>query len=272
MEALLEGLRGAWAGASRPEWPPAAGSGVLAELRSRCGVTRAEPVCVIGPEAAAPGAAGAATVGCLPRIREEPTGAPQDSPPAGGRRPEAPAVPQASLAAPTAAAAAPPPAQAQGVAAAATSARSDTSWDSEMASEEREREKQRLQRLLKDFAKESMAGIPVNLVNPRTGRMPPYVFQMDRHLTVFSLKPKDGSAVESLVEDFKLRDIVSIYKGHGVSIRAPRLGGDAAECVGLDVRPAERSLLLHFDDTYERDRFYTSLQLLKMSADIQRPG
>merc|ERR1719215_603166 len=64
----------------------------------------------------------------------------------------------------------------------------------DMAIQEKEKEKARLQRLLKDFAKESVAGIPVNMVNTRTGRMPPYLFQMDRRLAFFSLRPADGSA------------------------------------------------------------------------------
>lgn len=47
-------------------------------------------------------------------------------------------------------------------------------------------------------------------------------------------------------------------------------GLDAASCVGIDMWHEHRSLILHFDDAYERDKFYTSLQVLKMSIDIQQ--
>lgn len=243
METLIDKIRCAWLDATEGAWLP--GGDLVLGLQSRCGVTRAEPACVIGE--APPGAAFIdEPPGGLPRICEEP-----GSPPPGYQGP-------------------PPPWQAtrypeQDM----SSARSAASVGSEMGADEREREKNRLQRLMKDFAKESVMGIAVNLVNTRTGRMPPYFFQMDRRLASFSMRPKDGSSVESLAEDFLMRDIVSIYKGQDVSARLPFLGVDAIACVGLDMNPAERSILLHFDDTYERDKFYTSLRVLKMSMDIQ---
>jgi len=150
------------------------------------------------------------------------------------------------------------------------SSRSTASCGSDMDGEEKAREKMRLQRLLRDFAKEVVAGIAVNLVNPLTGRRPPYFFQMDRHLTVFSLKPKDGSTAESSVQDFNMKDIVSIYKGQEVMMKAPSLGCDAAECVGLDTNRADRRLFFHFDDHYERDKFYTCLRIMRMSVDIKQ--
>jgi len=147
--------------------------------------------------------------------------------------------------------------------------RSSNSATSDMPSEEKEKEKMRLQKLLKDFAKEAVAGIPVSMVNLRTMRKPPHLLQMDRHLTVFSLKPVDGSTAETAVEDFAVKDVGLIYKGYEVSRKFPTLGGDAGACVGLDVLRSDRRLLFHFDDNYERDKFYTCLQILRMSIDIK---
>jgi len=152
------------------------------------------------------------------------------------------------------------------------SARSTGSMGSTMSAEEKEREKARLQRLVKDFAKEAVTGIAVNLVNAETARKSPHFFQMDRYLTVFSLKPKDGSTAESSVQDFNVKDLTSIYKGAEVSMKAPSLGSVAASCVGLDTNRADRRLFFHFDDNYERDKFYTCLKILRMSVDINRPG
>lgn len=154
----------------------------------------------------------------------------------------------------------------------ADTARSAASGGSSMSAEEKEREKARLQRLVKDFAKEAVTGIAVSLVNPETGRESPHFFQMDRYLTVFSLKPKDGSSAESSVQDFNVKDLTSIYKGTEVTMKAPSLGGVAALCVGLDTNRADRRLFFHFDEAIERDKFYTCLKILRMSVDIKKPA
>jgi len=153
-----------------------------------------------------------------------------------------------------------------------SSARSTESVESEsdVVNEEREREKGKLQKLLKDFAKDAVAGIAVNLVNLRTGRKPPYFFQMDKHLFVCSLRPKDGSAAEFPIQDFNMTDLVSISKGHDLLARWPCLGREVAGCVGLDLEPDDRSMLLHFDDAFERDKFYTSMQVMLLSVGIQQ--
>lgn len=151
-------------------------------------------------------------------------------------------------------------------------ARSDASVNSaSMTLEEKEKEKARLQRLVKDFAKEAVTGIAVSLVNAETARKSPHFFQMDRYLTVFSLKPRDGSVAEAAVQDFNVKDLTAIYKGVEVQVKAPSLGSSASTCVGLDTNRADRTLFFHFDDCYERDKFYTCLKILRMSVDISRP-
>eukprot|EP00931_Biecheleriopsis_adriatica_P095321 TRINITY_DN68941_c0_g1_i1.p1 TRINITY_DN68941_c0_g1~~TRINITY_DN68941_c0_g1_i1.p1 ORF type:complete len:218 (+),score=50.79 TRINITY_DN68941_c0_g1_i1:80-733(+) len=148
-------------------------------------------------------------------------------------------------------------------------ARSNMSANS-MSPEEKEREKGRLQRLVKEFAKEAVTGIAVNLMNPETARASPHFFQMDRYLTVFSLKPKDGSTAESAVQDFNVKDLSKIYKGRDVLISAPSLGDAAQFCVAMDTNRADRRLYFHFDEPVERDKFYTCLKILRMSVDINQ--
>merc|ERR1719214_309572 len=129
-----------------------------------------------------------------------------------------------------------------------SSARSNASKGSSMSTEEKEREKARLQKLVKDFAKEAVTGIAVSLiVNTETARKSPYFFQMVRNLAVFSLKPKDGSTAESSVQDFNMKDITAIYKGSDVASKAPSLGMIASQCVGLDTNRADRRLFFHFE-------------------------
>lgn len=137
-----------------------------------------------------------------------------------------------------------------------------------MSFEEKEYERARLHQLVKDFAKEAIRGIAVSLVHPETSRRSAHFFQMDRYLTVFSLKPKDGSTAQAPVQDFNVKDLTHIYKGMEVCMKAPRLGTAAALCVGLDTNRADQRLFFYFDEALERDRFYTCLKILRMSVDI----
>eukprot|EP00929_Paragymnodinium_shiwhaense_P060923 TRINITY_DN30411_c0_g3_i2.p1 TRINITY_DN30411_c0_g3~~TRINITY_DN30411_c0_g3_i2.p1 ORF type:complete len:221 (-),score=28.94 TRINITY_DN30411_c0_g3_i2:85-747(-) len=141
---------------------------------------------------------------------------------------------------------------------------------SAMTPEEKESEKARLQRLVKDFAREAIVGIAVNVVQPETGAAAPYYFQMDRFLTVFSLKPRDGSTNGPAVQDYNVRDLTSIYKGAEVAARAPSLGGLATSCIGLDTNRADRKLFFYFEDDNEREKIYTCLKILRMSVDVGR--
>ncbi|CAE7801719.1 unnamed protein product [Symbiodinium sp. CCMP2592] len=89
---------------------------------------------------------------------------------------------------------------------------------------------------------------------------------MDRYLTVFSLKPKDGSTADSAVQDFSVKDLTRIYKGPELLMNAPSLGVLAQHCVALDTTRADRRVIFVFDEPLERDKFYTCLKILRMSA------
>mmetsp|Transcript_62621 Transcript_62621/g.161621 ORF Transcript_62621/g.161621 Transcript_62621/m.161621 type:complete len:234 (-) Transcript_62621:12-713(-) len=134
---------------------------------------------------------------------------------------------------------------------------------------ERDQEKDRLHRLVKDFVKEAVTGVSVGLVCPLTGRYTPHFFQLDRQLTVFSLKPRDGSKEsDTAAQYFNMKDVTQIYRGADVALRAPVLGDFASSCVGLDTSRADRRLFFYFEESMERDRFYTCVRILRMSVDI----
>ncbi|CAK9081751.1 unnamed protein product [Durusdinium trenchii] len=120
---------------------------------------------------------------------------------------------------------------------------------SSMSPEEKEREKGRLQKLVKDFAKEVVSGIPVNLVNPATAHPSPHFFQ-----------------------DYSVKELTKIYKGPEVLMNAPNLGVLAQHCVAFDTTRADRRLIFVFDEALERDKFYTCLKILRMSVDISQSG
>lgn len=54
----------------------------------------------------------------------------------------------------------------------------------------------------------------MTLINAENSQKSPYIFQMDRDLTLFSLKPKEGSSstAEFAVQDFNMKDVASVYK------------------------------------------------------------
>merc|ERR1712217_650061 len=108
-----------------------------------------------------------------------------------------------------------------------------------MSAEEKEREKSRLRRLVKDFAKEAVTGITVSLMSLEGAKKVPHFFQMDRHLTVFTLKPKDGSSADIAAQDLNVSDLAAIYKGSEVCLKAPSLGAAAGSCVGVDTYRAD---------------------------------
>ncbi|CAK9081755.1 unnamed protein product [Durusdinium trenchii] len=131
---------------------------------------------------------------------------------------------------------------------------------SSMSPEEKEREKGRLQKLVKDFAKEVVSGIPVNLVNPATAHPSPHFFQ-----------------------DYSVKELTKIYKGPEVLMNAPNLGVLAQHCVAFDTTRVQAlwasSIALVYDlltlscqEALERDKFYTCLKILRMSVDISQSG
>ena len=98
---------------------------------------------------------------------------------------------------------------------------------------------------------------------------------MDRDLTLFSLKPKEGSSstAEFAIQDFNMKDVASVYKDSAsIAKKAPKLAPDAASCcIGLDTsKDGERRLFFNFGDKFERDKFYTCLKILRMSVDVDR--
>lgn len=262
MEYFLDKFLGRCTNTAQHEELAGAAGAAFTGLKSRCGVAwDVEQAPVTVPYASSRGRGPAVVAEAFYAGREHPL------PPTAAPRPGTEAADVDSAGGPISDCAAREDSQSP-----PASARSEAeSGVSDMSLEEKAKEKSRLQRLLKDFAKESVAGIPVLLVTPDAGRKSPYFFQMDRKLTVFSIRPGDGTTAESgstCAQDFFVKDVTAIYKGPEVSAKAPYLGNSANACVGLNTN-RDCTFFFHFDDNYERDRFYTCLQILRMSVDIK---
>mmetsp|Transcript_108239 Transcript_108239/g.345123 ORF Transcript_108239/g.345123 Transcript_108239/m.345123 type:complete len:229 (+) Transcript_108239:109-795(+) len=150
-----------------------------------------------------------------------------------------------------------------------STSRSVASVESAMSAQEREREKARLAKLVKGFAREAVIGVPLSIVCPKTGRITSCCFQMNRTLTSFSLRPTDGTTPHAAASRaVSVKDLAWIGKGAEVATREPSLGGAACACVGLGTKRGDQQIVIHFNESLERDRFYTCLRVLRMSTDV----
>jgi len=125
-----------------------------------------------------------------------------------------------------------------------------------------------LRSLVRSFATDVVSGLIVVLIHPKTVTKMQFLLQMDKYLTVFSLRGKTGSLLEPSAQDFNIRDVTSIYKGSGVSQRVPALAGISTHCVGLDAARPDKSIFFYFDDPADGNNFYACFKILRMSLEM----
>eukprot|EP00747_Dinoflagellata_sp_TGD_P169744 gnl/TRDRNA2_/TRDRNA2_199553_c0_seq1.p1 gnl/TRDRNA2_/TRDRNA2_199553_c0~~gnl/TRDRNA2_/TRDRNA2_199553_c0_seq1.p1 ORF type:complete len:235 (+),score=33.22 gnl/TRDRNA2_/TRDRNA2_199553_c0_seq1:302-1006(+) len=153
---------------------------------------------------------------------------------------------------------------------------------SRMSPRGRDLEKARLQEIVKDFMRQAVSGIKVRLIDCTTAKVTSHLFQVDKYLTTITVTPSSETEADSkppavaTLDDgtkrFNLKDLNSIYKGQDVMFKAPSLGPFAQVVMGIDTDgPEGVRLYFHFQDSVERDQFYTCLKILRMSADVGTP-
>jgi len=121
---------------------------------------------------------------------------------------------------------------------------------------------------VRSFAKDVVSGLIVVLVNPKTVAKMQFLLQMDKYLTVFSLRGKNGALPEPSSQDFNIRDVTSIYKGSGVAQRVPALAGISPHCVGVDIGRPDKSIFFYFEDPADGNNFYACFKILRISVDV----
>jgi len=141
---------------------------------------------------------------------------------------------------------------------------STRSHGSSLSPEEKEREKARLQKLVKDFARDAVRGMAVSIIDPSNGSVKNSVFRLEKHLDYISLDPYVNDAGP---ENFPMKAVVSICKGKEILKHIPlsQLLGSLA--VGVFFSD-ESNIVFSFPNSAERDRFYTCIKILRMSVDI----
>eukprot|EP00397_Hematodinium_sp_SG-2012_P064813 GEMP01092471.1.p1 GENE.GEMP01092471.1~~GEMP01092471.1.p1 ORF type:complete len:214 (+),score=34.94 GEMP01092471.1:172-813(+) len=131
-------------------------------------------------------------------------------------------------------------------------------------SQEKEIEKQRLQGLVKIFAGEAVHGMDVNVARQPVkppARATKMILKMDRHLSTFTLAPRDEALAGDNVPIQRTVDLKSV-----TSITQCE---DAAQDVdSVCVRTHREAFYFYFDSSHEQRRFFTCLRILRMSAVI----
>ncbi|OEH76061.1 IMC-associated protein 1 [Cyclospora cayetanensis] len=144
---------------------------------------------------------------------------------------------------------------------------------SDMSPEEKEEEKRRLQALVKEFAREAVAGFGLTIVDADRDLSAAATFSMDRHLLDISIDsfeeaqvPSAHFAVGSLTGAFKAEDF---YNGEK-NPQAP-LSVDLESALVLTTKQADcPKITLAFEGRRERDKAYTCLKILRLSVDLAK--
>eukprot|EP01071_Lankesteria_metandrocarpae_P005366 Lankesteria_metandrocarpae@DN3970_c0_g1_i1.p1 len=129
----------------------------------------------------------------------------------------------------------------------------------------RAKDKERLQRLVRDFAASSVDGVQATLWDDTRGSVKLYSFRMGRYLRRFSLTPMEAG-VNGDTKDYNMGDIETVKKD--CDFLTSKFEKLAPEVASLSVfvefsAPQVNALLFVFDSTLARDRFYTCMKILR---------
>lgn len=168
--------------------------------------------------------------------------------------------------------------------------RAEHEGDAKAAGAAKEQEKARLQAVVTDFKRAAVEGIPVDVIDPETLSIARHVFSLDKLLYTLTLRPCSIDREETYESDvthassssrgtrpevrtFDMKDLRHIFKDPEVVHRSPKLSAYGLRCIGFDVAQGSKAticIFLHFAAETERDKFYTCLKILHMSASILR--
>jgi len=146
-----------------------------------------------------------------------------------------------------------------------------------LSHEDRQKEKERLQDMVKEFAKAVIQGQQCQWLPSTAGAPRSATYSFDKALRTFTLRPEDCPATS--LEMIRIQEVIKDVRDTPFSelVNLPRphaLAGDEFErrfvCLlhGDESQPQYLSLLL--PNPYERERFYTSMKILRWAMDSRR--
>lgn len=142
---------------------------------------------------------------------------------------------------------------------------------SEMSPEEKAFEKQRLQALVKEFAREAVDGIDLKLFDVDRGRTVTATFSMDRHLLEVTIDSQDDSEVPSA--HFGVGSLTGAFKAEDYYTNGSNLphSADPSTALVLTTKEVEcPKVVLAFNERRERDKAYTCVKILRLSVDLAK--
>ncbi|KEP61355.1 UNVERIFIED_CONTAM: hypothetical protein HHA_283510 [Hammondia hammondi] len=139
---------------------------------------------------------------------------------------------------------------------------------SELTPEEKEEEKKRLQALVKEFAKEAVAGFSIERIDDDTGVRAKATFSMDRFLTTIDLHNDDGSALPDM--SLPMEDLTGIFKGDDAASHSSTAGDCDLNRILVLTSSDNPTVVLEAPSRQHRDKVYTCLKILRLSFDIAR--
>lgn len=149
---------------------------------------------------------------------------------------------------------------------------------SSLTPEERQKEKERLQDMVKEFAKCVVQGQQCQWLPNAMGAPRPATYSFDKALKVFSLVPDDSPPVS--FDMMKIQEVTKDLRetpfAELLQLPTPHaLAGDELERRFVCVQHEEngggpRHLGLLMPNPYERERFYTCMKILRWAMDSRR--
>ncbi|CEL98401.1 unnamed protein product [Vitrella brassicaformis CCMP3155] len=133
-----------------------------------------------------------------------------------------------------------------------------------LSAEEKKDEKARLQRVVKDFAKDAVGGMEMTVID-LDGRKFRTLFQMDSYLQYFTFEPVKGEAVPEHMRKIEMKSVDSVYRDSKVMKKKPNFPfpEDAPHCVGFETRGGRVKLFFLIPEEDARDNFYTCFKVLR---------
>jgi hypothetical protein len=139
--------------------------------------------------------------------------------------------------------------------------------------EERQKEKERLQDMVKEFAKAVVQGQQCQWLDPTgIGGPKPATYFFDKGLSTFSLRLEDRPPIS-----FHMVSIQEVMKDHiNTPFASLRLHRDSADherrfaCLQYEDGGELNHLGILLPNPYERERFYTCMKILRWAMDSRR--
>ncbi|KAL8271606.1 hypothetical protein Esti_004462 [Eimeria stiedai] len=139
---------------------------------------------------------------------------------------------------------------------------------SDMSPEEKAKEKQRLQALVKEFAREAVAGFDLMLLDVDRGRSVTATFSMDRHLLAITIDSHDEGGMMSV--QFGVASLTGVFRAeeyYSASRAQPPSTVDLSKCLVLTTKePGCPKVVIVLDGRRERDKAYTCLKILRYES------